>query len=133
MQTVNLTVDIWSDHKMHAFLGVTSHFITFGVDGCLKLQSVLLNCHRFSGSHTGDRIASEFESILDIYQIKQKVDHVITDNAANMKSAMTPSFIYDFADDTGDDDRGDFVVTVELMNLICGKVCPMMIRLKWST
>ena len=33
----------------------------------------------------------------------------IADNAANMKSAMTLSFIYDFADDTGDDDRGDSV------------------------
>lgn len=99
VKSVNLTVDIWSDRKMRAYLGVTCHFVTVDEHACPKLQSLLLNCHRFSGSHTGERIASEFESILDAYEIKQKVDHVITDNAANMKKAMTLTLSCEYDDD----------------------------------
>ena len=54
-----------------------------------ELSSSLLTCSRFSGSHTGDHIAAEVESTLDLHDIKHNIDYVLTDNAANMKKAMT--------------------------------------------
>jgi len=54
-----------------------------------QLFSALLSCTRFTGSHTGDRIAAEIEALLHFYGIKHKVDHFITDNAANMRKAFT--------------------------------------------
>ena len=86
VQSVNLTLDIWSDRRMRAYLGVTAHYVVHGMH---ELSSSLLACSRFSGSHTGDRVAAELESTLDMYDIKHKIDYVVTDNAANMKKAMT--------------------------------------------
>ena len=86
IQSVNPTLDIWSDRRMRAFFGVTAHYVENRMD---ELSSALLACKRFEGSHTGDRIAAELESILDLYDIKHKIDYVLTDNAANMKKAMT--------------------------------------------
>jgi hypothetical protein len=45
-----------------------------------------------SGSHTEERIAGEIESVIDIFQLRQKIDCVITDNAANMCKALTIAF-----------------------------------------
>ena len=86
VRSVNLTLDIWSDRKMRAYLGVTAHYI---LPAKSELSSSLLTCSRFTGSHTGERIAAELGSTLDVYNIKYKVDYVITDNAANMKKAMS--------------------------------------------
>jgi hypothetical protein len=69
-KTVNLTVDIWSDRKMRAFFGMTAHYISADH----KLTSSLLSCDRFTGSHTGEKIAGEIDRILGEYQLKQKVD-----------------------------------------------------------
>ena len=87
---------------MRSYLDVTCHYIS--VDN-FTLCSSLLCCTRFSGSHTGDRIASEIESLLDVYGIKQKVDYFITDNAANMKKAFTVTFMNN--GDAADDNESD--------------------------
>ncbi|KAI4830100.1 hypothetical protein KUCAC02_001753 [Chaenocephalus aceratus] len=88
---VSVTVDIWSDRRMRGFLGVTAHWIDLNNDN-LQMRSQLLACNRFKGSHTGERICEEFEQICEQYQIKKKVDHIICDNAANMKKAFTTCF-----------------------------------------
>jgi hypothetical protein len=96
VKTVNVTLDIWSDRRMRAYLGVTCHYMSVEK---LTLCSALLCCTRFNGSHTGERIASEIESLLDSYGIKQKVDYY----AANMKKAFTVTFMNndtDAADDS---------------------------------
>lgn len=90
-KTVNLTLDIWSDRRMRAYLGITGHYIRSAHP---ELCSSLLSCQRFCGSHTGERIAAEVLSVLDMYDIKQKVDYVITDNAANMRKALTTVLAY---------------------------------------
>jgi hypothetical protein len=48
----------------------------------------VLACSRFPGSHTGQRIAAKLELTLD-FDIKQQIDYIITDNAANMKKTTT--------------------------------------------
>lgn len=51
---VSVTVDIWTDGTMRGFLGVTAHHMTLEEKKCPRLESVLLSCDRFSGSHTRD-------------------------------------------------------------------------------
>ena len=101
---VSVTVDIWSDRRMRGFLGVTGHWINIE-DDSLQLKSQLLACNRFRGSHTGERICEEFEQICEEYQMKKKVDHIICDNAANMKKAFSTCFP---GQEDEDDDHDDF-------------------------
>lgn len=88
---VSVTVDIWSDRRMRGFLGVTAHWLSTE-NLSLQLKSQLLACNRFKGSHTGERICEEFEQICEEYQIRRKVEHIICDNAANMKKAFSTCF-----------------------------------------
>jgi hypothetical protein len=85
---------------MRSYLGFTCHYMS--VEN-MKLQSSLLCCTRFKGSHNGERIAAEIEAILELYGIKQKLDYVITDNAANMKKALTIAFMNNEVDDDNED------------------------------
>jgi len=103
VNSVNTTLDIWSDRRMRAYLGVTCHYITTSA-GAFALRSSLLSCTRISGSHTGERIASEIESVFDTYGVKQKVDYIITDNAANMRKAITVAFPQPTSEVEGDDE-----------------------------
>jgi hypothetical protein len=89
VKTINMTVDIWTDRRMRAYMGVTAHYVIRDAEGHFTLKSSLLACDRFTGRHTGDRISAELENILDSFRIKQKVDCIITDNAANMRKALT--------------------------------------------
>lgn len=42
---------------------------------------------------TGERICEELEQICEEYKMKKKLDHIICDNAANMKKAFTTCFL----------------------------------------
>lgn len=102
---VSVTVDIWSDRRMRGFLGVTGHVLSTS-EG-VQLNSYLLACNRFKGTHTGERISEAFESICDEYDIKEKLDFVICDNAANMKRAFTVCFPKEEDGEITDDDNLD--------------------------
>lgn len=102
---VSVTVDIWSDRRMRGFLGVTVHVLAT-TEG-IRLNSYLLACNRFKGTHTGERISEAFESICDEYDIRQKLDFVICDNAANMKRAFTVCFPQEEDDEVNDDENLD--------------------------
>ncbi|CAF1525832.1 unnamed protein product [Rotaria sordida] len=80
---VTLTVDGWTDRKCRSFLGVTCHFINFKMEP----ESYLLDFVRLKSPHTGENILQTTESILDRFQIKEKVYKVVTDNAASMIKA----------------------------------------------
>jgi hypothetical protein len=84
-ECVSVTIDIWSDRKMRGFIGITVHFISQD----LKLQSKLLACERFKGSHTGTKIAETVASICTSFKLNKKLHYIITDNASNMKKAFT--------------------------------------------
>ena len=49
---------------MRSYLGVTCHFIAD-----FKLQSLMLACRHFMGSHTGDEIATHFEEIVESFDL----------------------------------------------------------------
>lgn len=101
--SVNLTVDIWTDRKMRGYLGITCHYISLpaaspGRDRFPQktqvpaLKSALLHMKRFKGSHTGQNIANAFDAVVEKFDISRSLDHVITDNAANMRKAFAIHF-----------------------------------------
>jgi hypothetical protein len=48
--TINATIDIWSDRKMRGFMATTVHCVK---RGDYELKSDLLGIERFKGSQTG--------------------------------------------------------------------------------
>jgi len=80
---IALTIDIWTDRRVHSFLGVTAH--TF--HSC-KSFSGLLAFKVLKGQHTGVRIAEELARVLEENGIKEKVFFVVCDNASNMRKAF---------------------------------------------
>lgn len=101
-QHVSVTVDIWSDRKMRGFLGVTVHWMERDSER-VQLKTNLLAINRFKGAHTAERICDHFEAICDAYSIKDKLDYIISDNAANMRKAFTVCF----PGEQDDEDDGD--------------------------
>lgn len=80
---VALTLDIWTDRRMHSFLALTGH--TFNN---FESQSFLLAFEAFRGSHTGQNIAEAIDCCLSKYSLHDKVRYVVTDNASNMRKAF---------------------------------------------
>ena len=115
--SISLTADIWSDRLMRSFLGVTAHTnVLEPTSGGEELRSFLLSCQRFSGSHTGTRIAAAFDDILETYDLSNKVEYILTDNASNMKSAFKVHFP---AEDNGETaDESDEAVAVTHLQVL---------------
>ena len=65
------------------FLGFTGHFI---VDWTLK--SVMIACKRFTGKHTSENIQQVYEETIASFDIAEKKDSVISDNASNLVKAF---------------------------------------------
>ncbi len=65
---VALTTDVWTDRRQHAFLGVMVHTFDNG-----KPASNLLAFPAFRGSHAGQRIADELDSVINEFNLKEKL------------------------------------------------------------
>jgi len=83
---VALTVGIWTDRRVHSFLGVTVH--TYDPQTA-EATSKLLKFTAIRSSHTGQNIADALESIIEEFKLQGKVHYIVTDNASNMKKALT--------------------------------------------
>ena len=81
---LSLTVDIWTDRRMHSFLGATVHMFDNGVP-----ESRLLAFKSFSESHTGAHIAEALDEVIQQNGLHGKVSTVVTDNASNMRKALS--------------------------------------------
>ena len=87
---VSLTVDLWKDRRMRSFIGITAHFI----DATLfQFKSLVLACKPIFGSHTGNKILTEYNSIINQYNIKLKIVRVNSDNGANVVKAYKLNMI----------------------------------------
>ena len=114
LQHINVTIDIWSSRQMRSFFGMTGHFITTG----WKMQSIMLSCDRISGSHTGEKILQCYDEVVAEFGLSSKVEHIVTDSAANMRKAFIslPGFCqYDDeeSEDESDDEGTDSAYTVQ--------------------
>jgi len=87
--TVNATVDMWSDRQMRGYMATTVHYIK---RDDYSLKSGLLAIVRFTGSHTGECIGAAFETVVHLYGIRHKIDHIVTDDVANMRKVFNVCF-----------------------------------------
>ncbi|KAG7166413.1 hypothetical protein Hamer_G005510, partial [Homarus americanus] len=87
---------------MRSFIGVTGHFILDHT-----LNSVMLACRRFKGSHTSDNIYDKYQETVAFYDVRSKVTTIITDNAANMVKAYTLFPVEQLDEDEEDDEFDD--------------------------
>ena len=101
MCSCNLTLDIWSTRCMHAYLGISVHFITDD----WRLLTYSPACSKLSGSHTADNILSEYESITMKYNLTSKVFKVVTDNTSNMCAAFEAGVCRPGFEEIDDDDE----------------------------
>lgn len=94
--------DIWSSRRMHGYFGMAVSYIISG-----KLNTRLVACRRFSGSHTGENIASLFVSLVEEFHL-QNITTIVTDNAANIKKAFDNVHMTNVSevDSDGNDDEG---------------------------
>ena len=115
---VCLTMDIWTNRQMRAYLGVTAHYIDNFV-----LKNLMLVCRRIYGTHSGENIIRIYDGIVQSFGIKDKVSCVITDNASNMLKAFRLLDLLDatseqgLSDDDDDDDDNFEPVKIDDMNL----------------
>lgn len=82
---VCLTCDAWTNINNVSFYALTAHYI----DQTTCLRSCLIECSEFSNRHTSRNIAAWVNEVLERFAIRNKICAVITDNAANMKAAVT--------------------------------------------
>ncbi|KAK7883838.1 hypothetical protein WMY93_026961 [Mugilogobius chulae] len=79
VDTVCLTTDMWSSIDMDGYLCVTAHFVMPES----KLDTVILGV-----SHFAQSLASILQRLMENWGIAEKVNCMVTDNAANMKLSV---------------------------------------------
>ena len=86
---IALTLDIWTDRRQHSYLAITAHTFDILLG---RPNSVLVLFRTFKGSHTGVSIADAIEQCISEYSMQEKVHYIITDNASNMRKALSLIF-----------------------------------------
>lgn len=81
--SVVLTTDMWTSRTTEAYWTVSCHFIDNW-----QMQDFVLETQCFHGQHTTDNISLELKRITEEWAITQKVLAVVTDNSANIVSAV---------------------------------------------
>lgn len=81
---VAVTTDMWTSDSNKSFLAVTSHYIYNEI-----LHASLLSSEEFRDRHTGENIAAYLQSVFRQWDIENKVHVIVTDNAKNMKHAVS--------------------------------------------
>ena len=68
-KSVALTLDLWSNRQMRAFIGISCHFIS----DSWSMQSIMLCCKRIRGQHTEENIAQYYEEVISTFNIVGKL------------------------------------------------------------
>lgn len=109
VESVCLTIDLWSNRQMKGFIGITGHFILVWC-----IESIMVSCKRFRGQHCAENIRQEYEEAVACYNKADKITNIVTDNATNMAKAFQvtlPGFTCDkdtsLKEDTHESDSED--------------------------
>ncbi|XP_071051249.1 E3 SUMO-protein ligase ZBED1-like [Onthophagus taurus] len=81
---LSITTDIWTSSSMKAFLAVTAHYINGS-----QLNSYLLETKQLVDRHSAGNVASALREGFESWDIFEKVHCIVTDNASNMRNAIT--------------------------------------------
>ena len=84
VQTCCLTTECWMTEN-DTYMTTTIHFI----DRNFELVSVLLECSNIGVSHTSEYLTSEVDRITREWGVDNKVIFGVSDNATNLKTAMS--------------------------------------------
>lgn len=80
---ISITTDIWTSDSNKSYITVTGHFIqTF------KLHSAVLSTNEVATFYTAFNISEVLTSILEKWNISNKLFAVVTDNGANIKKLL---------------------------------------------
>lgn len=79
-----LTTDMWTSRTTEAYLTVTGHFI----DKDWQMQACNLETTHVDVKHTADNISELLTKLSENWGISNKIHAVVTDNGANMVSAV---------------------------------------------
>ncbi|XP_071056886.1 E3 SUMO-protein ligase ZBED1-like [Onthophagus taurus] len=81
---LSTTTDIWTSSSTKAFLAVTAHYINGS-----QLNSYLLETKQLVDRHSAGNVASSLREVFESWDIFEKVHCIVTDNASNMRNAIT--------------------------------------------
>lgn len=84
VKSVCLTTDCWTSSQTESYIGVTVHYI----DDDFEAQQILLECKSMTESHTSTNLAKELKRVTDEYNLTNKVNFAISDNARNIVKAI---------------------------------------------
>ncbi|CAH0560423.1 unnamed protein product [Brassicogethes aeneus] len=79
-KTVSKTIDSWTSISNESYVSVTAHFI----DSDITFKCYLWDCLNYSESHSADKLATLLRSVAEECKIGNKIEAVVTDNAANV-------------------------------------------------
>ena len=85
-----LTSDLWTSRANEACITITSHFL----NESHQLNSYVLDTISFDAAHTGDNLSTYFKAALSKWNIEDKVDTIVTDNASNITNGVEYSGRY---------------------------------------
>ena len=81
---VSLTTDMWTGRNRLGFLGVTCSLL----DKNFTIHEITLTVEYVRYPHTAQNISDTLFTILDKWNLREKVHMIVTDNGANMKKAI---------------------------------------------
>lgn len=82
---VSITTDTWTSDSTKSFIAITCHYIYNS-----NLETVILSTIEIKKSHTAENLANILRKTLaDKWKLMDKVTAIVTDNAANIKKAVT--------------------------------------------
>ncbi|GFS04731.1 zinc finger BED domain-containing protein 1 [Elysia marginata] len=84
LKDVSITTDCWTSRTVESFITVTVHFITKD----WQLKSRVLTTTTLQGPHTADNLSTTLRDVFAEWGISDKVATCVTDNAANIVSAV---------------------------------------------
>lgn len=84
VRSICLTADMWTSLKTESYIALTGHYLTDD----LEFKTVLLGCCNFPGHHTSENIATEIRTLVEKFELKEKVNFMVTDNASNVVRAV---------------------------------------------
>lgn len=82
---ISATCDLWSRNN-RSYIGVNVHYIDKSTG---ELNTIVIACERFHGSHEHKAIANKLKAIFARYGISKKMVAITTDNAGEFRCAMS--------------------------------------------
>lgn len=79
-----LTSDIWTSDSNKCFISITAHYIEH-----ITIKSIVISTSELQESHTAQNIAQAIKTILEEWQLEDKIVTIVTDNASSMKKAVS--------------------------------------------